>query len=584
MKKLKQLLKQLKYIFNRKQKVRFVFLFIIFLIAGLFELIGVAAVVPLINVMMTPETIERRWYLKLLYDGLSFSNERYFLVFLGITLIVIYVLKNLITSLMYKLQYRFTFSNQRDLAKRLMKCYMRQPYLFHTENNSADLIRSINSDVAMMFQAVISMLQMISEVIVCLTIGIYLIIKDKSITIGILLFMAVFSLLYVKVFKKYLAKIGSEDRKYTAGIVKWLQQSFGGIKEIKVMGREEYFLDNFNYNYDNWAERERIYRYLNVAPRPIMEVVCVTALMSVIVLKLLNGTSSDYFISTIAIFAVAAFRLLPSFNRITSFLSVIMFNLPSFNAVYNDLKHIEDIEEEEPLEEHVEKLQFEDEICVKDLSFTYPNSEQKVLENVNLNIKKNQSVALIGSSGAGKTTLADIILGALTPVSGKIYVDGKDIFKNLPEWRKNLGYIPQSIYLMDDTIENNILFGAEEKVDMSRLNKAMEQAQIKEFVDALPDRIKTIIGEQGIRLSGGQRQRIGIARALYLNPDVLVLDEATSALDNDTEAAVMDAIETLAGQKTLIIIAHRLTTIKNCDVVYKVENGSIIMEGQMNGI
>ena len=477
---------------------------------------------------------------------------------------------------MYQLQYKFTFSNQRKLAYRLMKCYMEEPYYFHLSHNSADLIRSINTDVVMMFQGVLAMLQLIAEGLVCIVLGVYLVIKDKSIAIGICVFMIIFLAIFANKFRRYLARVGEEDRKYSAGIVKWLQQSFGGMKETKILGREKFFLNRFDTEYANWADCEKIYRYLQVAPRPVMEATCITAMMLIVILKLLNGTHSAYFISTIAVFAVAAFRLLPSFNRITNYMSVIMFNLPAFEAVYNDLKEIEGLERKKVTDEdESDVMSLEKAIEVRNLSYRYPSTSEMVLEDVNITIKKNQSVAFIGPSGAGKTTLADLILGALEPVAGKILIDGIDAFEHLSAWQKNVGYIPQTIYLMDDTIRNNIVYGAEQGCDDGKLKQAIEKAQLKEFIESLPEGIETSIGERGIRLSGGQRQRIGIARALYNNPAVLVLDEATSALDNETEAAVMEAIERLAGNKTLIIIAHRLTTIQNCDRVYEVKDGKV---------
>ena len=277
-------------------------------------------------------------------------------------------------------------------------------------------------------------------------------------------------------------------------------------------------------------------------------------------------------------FAVAAFRLLPSFNRITNFLSIILFNKPAVDAVYHDLKEIEQIEKGTNYneKENVKRTQLKKKIEIRNVCFHYPESEQKVLDMVSFEIKKNQSVAFIGPSGAGKTTLADILLGALAPTYGEIKVDGENINENLRSWQKNLGYIPQTIYLMDDTIKNNIAFGIEEsEIDQKKLEEAIEKAQLRDFIEALPEGLETEVGERGVKLSGGQRQRIGIARALYNDPDVLVLDEATSALDNDTEKAVMEAIENLSGSKTLIIIAHRLTTIQNCDIVFEVKEGKV---------
>lgn len=573
MKKMRRIISQINYIFTRDQKIKFFLLLLVIIFSTFLELLGVTAVMPLVNVMMAPETIQRTDYLKWAYDTLHFSDTNSFLALLAGALIIIYVVKNVFVSVMYQLQYKFTFSNQRKLAYRLMKCYMEEPYYFHLSHNSADLIRSINTDVVMMFQGVLAMLQLIAEGLVCIVLGVYLVIKDKSIAIGICAFMIIFLAIFANKFRRYLARVGEEDRKYSAGIVKWLQQSFGGMKETKILGREKFFLNRFDTEYANWADCEKIYRYLQVAPRPVMEATCITAMMLIVILKLLNGTHSAYFISTIAVFAVAAFRLLPSFNRITNYMSVIMFNLPAFEAVYNDLKEIEGLERKNVTgEDESDVMSLEKAIEVRNLAYRYPSTSEMVLEDVNITIKKNQSVAFIGPSGAGKTTLADLVLGALEPVAGKILIDGIDAFEHLSAWQKNVGYIPQTIYLMDDTIRNNIVYGAEKGCDDSKLKQAIEKAQLKEFIESLPEGIETSIGEQGIRLSGGQRQRIGIARALYNNPEVLVLDEATSALDTETETAVMEAIESLVGSKTLIIIAHRLTTIKNCDVVYEVKN------------
>ena len=575
MNRIRTFAKKFNYIFDREQKIKFVIL--LFLIAGttVLELLGVSAVLPFVNVVMNPDTIERTWYLKVLYDGFGFNNVNYFMAILGIILIVIYIVKNVAVSVIYYFQYFYTFSNQRKIAGKMLNCYLQQPYSFHLQSNSADLIRNVGTDIEMMFQGVLALLQLFTETLVCMALGIYLLIKDKSITIGVVVFMVGFLLIFVKRFKRYLSRIGDEDRYYKANIVKWLQQAFGGMKESKILGREKFFYDNFVYNYDNWSEREKKYRFLQVAPRPIMEAASITAMMSIVVLKLINGTNSTYFITTIAVFAVAAFRLLPSVNRIANSLSTIMFNLPAFDAVYDELKTIEKLKTEKWGEKsNVTALPFTDTITLKDVSFRYPTGDADVLAKVNLSIRKNQAVALIGPSGAGKTTLADIILGILEPTQGEILVDGQNIAEKKHEWQKNLGYIPQTIYLLDDTIKNNIIFGAADiDEDDSKLWKAIEEAQLKEFVESLSEGVDTEVGESGIRLSGGQRQRIGIARALYNNPDVLVLDEATSALDNETESAVMEAIDILSGSKTLIIIEHRLTTVKNCEVVYEVKDG-----------
>lgn len=575
MKKMRDFFSKVNYIFNKKEKIQLIMLLFAILMTTILELIGVVAIMPFVNVVMDPIAIERTWYLQWLYKFLGIKDVSTFIVVLGILLIFIYIVKNACVCMMYYSQYSFTFDTQKKLCNRMLKCYMSQPYIFHLQNNSAELIRNINSDVTMMFQAIISILGLLAEVAVCSILSVYLLIQDKSIAIGIVTILGGFVLLFARKYKNYMSKIGEEDRRYSAEIVKWLHQSFGGMKETKILGREDYFCSKFDYNYGNWAEREKIYRFLHVAPRPVMEAVCITALLGIIVLKLLHGTHSAYFISTVSVFAVAAIRLLPSINRITSNYGVIMFNLPAFDAVYSDLKEIEQLKDSfSVVDLKIEKLPFKNYIEAKNLTFGYPRKDDNVLENVNIKIKSQQSVALIGPSGAGKTTLADIILGILKPISGEIWVDGVNIEEKTNEWRANLGYIPQSIYLMDDTIKNNILYG-QENANEERLWKAVEEAQLKEFLDSLENGLDTVIGENGVCLSGGQRQRIGIARALYTNPDVLVLDEATSALDNETEEAVMEAINHLAGSKTLIIIAHRLSTIEKCDVIYEVKDKKV---------
>ena len=570
------MIKQFRYIFNRKQKAGLLLLLIAIIVGTFLELAGVTAIMPFIDVVMNPETIDRKWYLKIPYESLNFQNTTVFIIFVAVVLIAVYILKNVYLCFMYYAQYRFTYDNRRKVATRMLNAYLKQPYSYHRIHPSSELMRNISTDTERMFDCVLSILQLFTEGCVCVVLVIYLFIMDKSITIGVGAILALFLLTFYRGFKKYLNHVGNENRKYAARITQWLQQSFGGIKEAKILEREDYFLNQFDYNYKKSASYDRKYRFLQVAPRPIMEMVFVAAILAVIIVKLLNGTQSAYFVSTLSVFAIAAFRLMPSINRITNYMSVLMFTKGSVEKVYHDLQEVEQLEKNKPAETADVSLELKKEIQIRNLSFRYPDASENVLENISFTIPKNRSIAFIGPSGAGKTTLADIILGVLEPTEGKICVDGIDIQNCMSAWHKNIGYIPQSIYLMDASIRENVTFGIpEEQIDETCLRRALEEAQMKEFVDSLPEGLDTVIGESGVRLSGGQRQRIGIARALYNDPDVLVLDEATSALDNETEKAVMDAINRLAGNKTLIIIAHRLTTITNCDVIYEVKDRQI---------
>lgn len=575
MKKIKKFFVQLSFIFDRKQIIQLILLLLLIILTTFVELLGVTAIMPLIEVMINPMSVQTTPYLQAIYSFFAFKDTTGFLIFLAAILIIVYWVKNIMVAISYNLQYKFTFSNQKIVAYKMMDKYMQLPYSFHLSHSSSELIRSINTDIAMMFQGVLALLQLLAEIMVCIVLGSFLFIRDPGITVIILIFLLSFVILFANRFRKYLRYIGEEDRKYAAGIVKWLQQSFGGLKETKIMHREKFFLNKLDYEYSQWADLEKTYRNLQMIPKPIMETLCITAVMIAIIVKLINGVEATTFMTTISAFAIAAFRLLPSFNRITTYVSSIVFNLSAFEAVYTDMKKVDNVSVTDMQLLSNKELPLNDGIYINDLSYKYPTGEGYVLEGVNIKIPKNSSVALIGPSGAGKTTLADLILGVLEPTAGKILIDETNAFEHLVNWQRSVGYIPQNIYLMDDTIRNNIFYGAEGGINDAQLEKAVEEAQLKEFIDSLSEGLDTEIGERGIRLSGGQRQRIGIARALYANPQVLVLDEATSALDNDTEKAVMEAIDSLAGKKTLIIIAHRLSTVENCDIKYEVRDRNV---------
>ena len=477
------------------------------------------------------------------------------------------------------MQYRFTYENQRRLSYKMMRCYMDQPYVFHLNHNSAELSRNINEDVVSFFEAVLASLQLASEGSVCLAILLLLLYQDKSITIGVLLLVGVFGIVFMKVFRKKLRTAGRKSRDRQGSTRRIALEALGSVKEIKVLNREQAFVEQYDSQYRDFAESNRLFKLYSMIPKPAMETVCITGLMLVVCVKLISGVEPEYFIPTLSLFAVAAFRMLPSANRIAEYLSRIMFSKPAIDAIYHDLKEIENLMVQKRQLAATEPLMLEKEIRVENLSFHYPESEKWIFQNCSLVIPKNKSIAFIGPSGQGKTTMADIILGLLQPQEGAVLVDGVDIRERMQAWQKKLGYIPQTISLLDASIRDNILFGIEkEQVNEKRLEEALQEAQLKTFIDSLEEGLDTVIGEGGVRLSGGQRQRIGIARALYHNPEVLVLDEATSALDNDTEAAVMEAIDHLAGSKTLIIIAHRLSTIKNCDLVYRIEKGEVSLQ------
>ena len=568
--------RKLNYIFNTKQKVEIFWLVVIICIGSGLELMGVSVILPIINGIMAPDKMLEEPVYIWIYEKFHMTSVRPLIMLLLVSLIVVYVIKNAFLIYMYNKQYKFIFENQRVLADRMVKCYMSQPYLFHVSKNSAELLRNINEDTGNFFGALQAGIKLLTELMVCLVLGVYLLIKDKTITISVVCLLAIMLWLSVKVYKKNLVRMGARNRFYQMSLNKWVQQSFGGIKEVKILNKEKFFYDKYDEAYRGHAKSEYTYHTLLMVPKPIIETMCICGLLGAIAIKFWwRGADITYFVPILSVFAIAAFRLLPSFNRITEYLGTILYQKSAITSIYEDLKEIDELNAQKREKNKEEKaIQFQNKIEIKDLTFSYPGAEKEVLKDLNLEIRKKSSVAFIGHSGAGKTTLADILMGLLKPAKGDVCVDGVSIFEGLNSWHQIIGYIPQTIYLMDDTIKNNIAFGIEEKeIDPARLKYAVEQAQLSQLIEELEFGLDTKIGEMGVRLSGGQRQRIGIARALYHNPEILVLDEATSALDNETEKAVMDAIETLHGKMTLIIIAHRLSTIKDCDYVYEIGDG-----------
>lgn len=575
-------LKKLNYILSKKQKIGLCWLVVMITIGSAFELAGVSVILPVMNAIMSPDVFLSNRYAVIIYDALGMTASTQFVLFLIIMLIIIYIVKNLYLIFMYNRQYKYVYTNLHELSNRMMDCYLHQTYLFHVSKTSSELLRNINVDATNFYGVIQACIQMTTEVMVCIVLIVYLLIQDKAITIAVLGLMGVMLLGFMKIYRKNISILGEKSRYYSVEVNKWVQQGFGGIKEIKVLNKEKFFYDEFDKAYAGHASVDYKYHTLMSVPKPMIEVMCIVGMLGAVAIKMVRGTDLTYFIPIMSIFVVAAFRMLPSINRITDYYGSIMYQKASVSAVYNDLKEIEELNRKTTNAITGEKLFFNNSISIENVSFIYPNAEKKVLSDLNLRIEKDTSVAFIGQSGAGKTTLADIILGILEPASGHVFLDGHDIFKNLDSWHSKIGYIPQSIYLMDDTIANNISFGIPyEKINMKKLEYAIERAQLTELILELEHGIDTEIGEGGVRLSGGQRQRIGIARALYNEPEILILDEATSALDNDTETAVMEAIDSLHGEMTLIIIAHRLSTITNCDFVYEIQDGKAILRDRV---
>lgn len=570
-------LTKLGYIFDKRDKWKIAMLLVAVVIGSFLELLGVTIFMPFINIIEEPRTIQRKWYLKWVYDTFHFRSAKEFLIGLSAVIILIYIVKNVYLVIEKSYIYRFSYNTQMKLSTRLLDTYMKEPYTFHLNKNIATLQRSLQEDTSKFMQVILYSLELVAELAVCFVLMIYLLTVSKSITIIVagLLFICMGGFLLFT--RKYSRRLGLDNQGYQGKIFQWMNQALGGIKEIKILGREEFFTDEYYKYYAKFARGLRIARTISIVPKYVVEAVAISGLLVGIIVKLLFGEADmAYYVPQLTAFAVAAFRLMPSAGRINEHSTNMLYALPSVDLVYHDLVEIEDYVEKQD-NEVKEDWNLSKGIEVKNVTYFYPDTDEPVIDHASLSIAKGRTVAFIGASGAGKTTMVDIILGLLTPQEGAVMADNIDVHEKPKTFHAQVGYIPQVIYLSDDTIRNNIAFGVKGKeIDEQAVLQAVEKAQLTEFIDSLPMGLDTIVGDRGVRLSGGQRQRIGIARALYHDPEILVLDEATSALDNDTEAAVMEAIENLQGMKTMIIIAHRLTTIRSVDVIYEVADGRVV--------
>ena len=575
---MRDILHKIFYILDGKQKRELVFLFFCMVVNAAFKLLGIGVIYPVIDLAMNPDAVGSNGLYSRIYGFFGFSGYRQFILALIAFIVVLFALKTVFLLYFRWLQLDFQYRNQGVISGRLLSAYMAQPYSFFARNNSATLIQNVYTNVASFLQLLFFILQIIIYGFTALCIGAMMFATNALITAVLLAVIAVLVGLYFLVVKRRLLKYGEDYRHYSAMMIQWLNQSIGGIKETKVLQRESFFIGNYGRNQRKYASSLEKSQLLSNAPNDVLLSACICTVLVMLGWLLLRGEDVSSMVTSLAIFALAAFRIFPCISSMSSCVNQVFFYTQSVDAVYGILSEAERIGKHQNIPEGPlpGKLPFNRAVELRDVSFGYEGAPGKVFEHAGITIPKNGSVAFVGPSGAGKTTAADIVLGLLDPSEGAVFVDGTDIRDKKREWLRNIGYIPQAIYLSDDTIRNNIAFGLSPKeIDDTKVWKAAEEAQIAEYIRSLPDGLDTYIGERGIRMSGGQRQRVGIARALYNDPEVLVLDEATSALDSETEAMVMESVDSLSGHKTLLIIAHRLTTIRNCGIVYEIKDGRV---------
>ena len=575
-----QLLKRMAVLFQKKDRLSFVLLFIGILLNSLMEVIGIGLMVPFISLLAHPEMLQTNLYLSSVYHLFGCKSFLNFMVMFAVFVVVVFVVKNIVLLVMTFFQAKFIYNKKAEVSTRLFRAYLVSPYSFHLKMNLGQFQQKIINVNAVMLNGVMNLLYILTEGFLVLCLMGVLLKTNFVITIVAITVLFGGMLVYVYFLKGKIYHLGEKDYLHNAMLWQQMNQGLGSIKESKLLGKELFFVGRFRYHADQISNQQSQNDVISKSPKLFVEVIAIGLVMSAMAFSLLAGKAPGEIFVTMSLFALVTVRLIPSLNKISGAWGAFSFFQPSFNAIYDDLVACERLEGKICARTVGEPLIFSKEIRLESVVFYYQNVQTPALDHISLTIPKNSLVGFIGPSGAGKTTAVDVILGLLDPSEGKVLVDGVDIHSHLRSWQQTIGYIPQTIYLCDDTIRNNVGFGLDRpEIDDEQAWKSLRLAQLDDFVLSLPQGLDTVVGERGVRLSGGQRQRIGIARTLYYDPQVLVMDEATAALDNETERSFMDALISLSGKRTIIIIAHRLTTVRHCNKIFFLKDGRFVSDG-----
>lgn len=583
LKSVKDIWKKYKFILTTSQKRWGIVIIIMTLIGAICETLGVSIILPLVQVMIAPQQLRDNAIVAPIINFFHLDSDTALIWAIGGAVIIVYLGKNLFLFFLSYVRIKYACKIQRELSVEMIDSYMKRGYVFFLNTSTGELMRGVTTGITQTYTALYQIFKLFAEMLTVVCICVFIMSTDIVMAICVVMLALICLLTIVLGCQRWVKRCGEIAYKYSALVGASLLQAFQGIKEILVMRRQRYFINIYKDNYIKQQKGTIGQTVAAESPAYLIETICVAGLVIAVCFKAIDADNAATLVPQLASFAVAAFRILPSLGRISSNFNQFMFCVPGINDTYNNFKevrgNISDKSETilESSQEEQDRRTFEKKISIENVTWKYPNTNINVLEDISLEINKGQSIAFVGKSGAGKTTLADIVLGLLTPQKGKIKIDGVDIAE-IPEARSHMvGFVPQNVNLLDDTVRKNVAFGIEDsKIDDALVWKALEQAQLKDIIEKSEHGLDTMIGERGIRFSGGQRQRFAIARALYTEPDILILDEATSALDTETETAVMESINALQGHKTLIIIAHRLTTIRNCDKIYEIVDGKAV--------
>ena len=572
------ILKKLNAILDKGQKAKIGGLLFLTLIGSILETLSVAMVLPFIEAILDEESFIKNKYVIMAMDLLNLSNIRSLVYILLIGLIFMYIFKNVFLVFLTYLQSRFVNNNRSRCTTNLLSQFLHRPYEYYLYAESSVIVRTIYGDMDNVFNLLFQCMSLVVELVVSVGLIIFLMVTDVKMMLVVVALLGMATLVIMKVIKPKLGEAGDKARDAQAGMYKWILQPASGIKDVKVLRKEGYCTEMYRDSVTRYSNYQVTNNVLTNMPRMLIETVTMVGVLSYVGVSMAMGVDMSTLASLMSAFALAAMRLLPSVNRVNTYIANIAYFEPALNYIYDNVDSADIRDREYNAEKNSEagEIEIAKEIKLSNITFAYPNTDKNIFDGADMVIPVGKSVGVVGPSGSGKTTIIDILLGLLKVQGGTVESDGKNIMDNYSSWLSHVGYIPQSIYMLDASIKENIAFGVPaDELDEDRVWQVLEQAQMKEFVSSLPDGINSQIGERGVRISGGQRQRLGIARALYHDPELMIFDEATSALDNDTETAIMEAIDALHGSKTLVIIAHRLRTIENCDLIYEVRDGKI---------
>ena len=576
------MINNLKLLVEKKHFPLIIILFIGSILAATLEIIGIGSIPIFAMMIMDPTIIQEKFSDKINLEFINNLDPNYILIYGGATLTLIFVLKNIYLALLVYLQGSLVKKIRSNLGEKVFKLYLNAPFKLHYEKNPADILRNIMGETSQAVTVLLQSFNLFREILILLTIFALLVYVDTLVSFSVFFIFTLFVGLFFYVTRKIIGKNGKILQKYMALKIQDINEAFGAIKEVKIFNKEKTLETKFNEKIHIWENSYLTNFFLTSLPRLVLEAIVILSVVSIVIIFVFIDRDLNTIIPLLTLLTVAAARMLPSFNTISTALGSIKSLSPSFYLIISEIKYLEKLKFVKKTNSNKE-LSFKKDLHFKNIDFRYGKDQKPAISNLNIKIKPGSKVGIIGKSGAGKSTFIDISLGLLEPTKGEILLDGINILDDIISWQSQIGYVPQDVYLLDDTIINNITFSSNNnELDTINLNKILVTCNLEDFVKNSEKGLDTFVGDRGARISGGQKQRIGIARALYNNPKVIIFDEATSSLDLENESKIIDEIFAIDRSKTLILVTHRHQVVKNCDVVFLFDNGKIIDQGTYN--